>query len=261
MQADRIKARLEGLVESEKIIVKEEVVSTMDEVKSFLPSNGNSEFVGVAVALFQSAGRGRQGRQWVSMKGQGVYLSALFDLKSKEQSKLGLLPLIMGLELKERLLQFTESIKLKWPNDLVIETENGLRKLGGLLLEASHNSESTLVTIGVGINLKKIGLKESISLEELGIQEALPEEIAFIILESALAAVKNLTSLRVSEFVERYNSSMVFFNQKISLLEAENGSIVGINKGIDTDGSLLVENSNGISKLYSGDVHQGTSSI
>jgi len=260
MVLEEIQNALALLVEASRVRVLEEVDSTMDEVKRFIadrPDKASSAFQGVVVALSQSAGRGRQGRSWVSDPGTGVYFSAAFQLGLDQQSRVGLLPLLTGIEIRQRLLKYSPELKLKWPNDLIVETKEGLKKLGGLLLEAAHEVDCVRVTIGVGVNFKKINHPGAISLEELGGIELRLSQLSSIILESTILAVEGLESILIDEFTERYNSSMLFLNQEVSFVDGSQTALKGINRGVNFDGSLLLETSSGTVNLYSGEVHQG----
>lgn len=95
------------------------------------------------VAWEQSAGKGRRGHRWLSPPGAGVYATLLLSLPlSTEPSTL---PLLTGTALCEVLAPSIRSpLKLKWPNDLMIEG----KKLGGILIEA----RSQMAIIGFGIN-------------------------------------------------------------------------------------------------------------
>jgi BirA family biotin operon repressor/biotin-[acetyl-CoA-carboxylase] ligase len=102
----------------------------------------------------QRAGRGRGDHAWLSLAGQGLYVSALLrpDLAP---AYLPLMPLAAGLAAAEAIRSVTGlAIDLRWPNDLLL----GPRKTGGILVEAQTQSgrESKAVAyavIGIGINV------------------------------------------------------------------------------------------------------------
>jgi BirA family biotin operon repressor/biotin-[acetyl-CoA-carboxylase] ligase len=100
----------------------------------------------------QLAGRGRGGHQWISVAGDGLYVSVLL----RPQFPLPLLPLAAGLA-AARAIQSAASlaVDLRWPNDLLI----GPRKAGGILVEATTYSKSLPhavlphAVLGIGINV------------------------------------------------------------------------------------------------------------
>jgi BirA family transcriptional regulator, biotin operon repressor / biotin---[acetyl-CoA-carboxylase] ligase len=87
------------------------------------------------LAYEQTGGRGRQGRVWSSPAGKGVYATRLLAVDDVEV--LQSLPLLVGVGLCRGIsLHLPGSCFLKWPNDLVVETGTGRRKIGGILIEA-----------------------------------------------------------------------------------------------------------------------------
>jgi BirA family biotin operon repressor/biotin-[acetyl-CoA-carboxylase] ligase len=97
------------------------------------------------VALEQTAGRGRQGRHWVSRRGLGIYATLLLAVR---ESALQTLPLLVGIGLARALRRLGCPARLKWPNDIQVEG----RKLGGVLIESIANRWAAAAVIGFGIN-------------------------------------------------------------------------------------------------------------
>jgi len=104
----------------------------------------------VRAAEYQSGGRGRRGRGWISPPGCGVYFSFGFEFECGLQ-RLGALSLVAGVVVAEGVSDEGIPVELKWPNDLVV----GGDKLGGLLVEIRGASEGPCeVVAGVGINVR-----------------------------------------------------------------------------------------------------------
>ena len=97
------------------------------------------------VALEQQAGKGRQGRKWVSAKGN-FYGSTLVQLRPGDPAP-QTLSLAAGLALIEAIdgAMAAQPLMLKWPNDLMLAG----KKLGGILLERSGDR----IAVGIGVNL------------------------------------------------------------------------------------------------------------
>ena len=101
----------------------------------------------VFLAQQQTAGRGRQGRSWISDDELGIYATIVRPVE--EGSHLQTLPLLVGVGLAKALRRFDFPVGLKWPNDLEIRG----RKLGGILIETMSRGESDIgAIIGFGIN-------------------------------------------------------------------------------------------------------------
>ena len=126
------------------------VVSTQDTVFARARESAREGFV--VHADIQEAGRGRHGREWVSKPGN-LFLSLLLR-PSCELQMVGQLSLLTGLALFEAMAKFcgSESLSLKWPNDVLL----GNDKCAGILLETDVTSDGgalDFVVIGVGVNI------------------------------------------------------------------------------------------------------------
>jgi BirA family biotin operon repressor/biotin-[acetyl-CoA-carboxylase] ligase len=101
----------------------------------------------VAIAHQQTHGKGQWSRQWLSPPG-GLYLSAGLSLDLSVQMK-AMLTLSTAWGIAEILARTGIPIRLKWPNDLVV---NG-KKLGGILIETRLRGDRiSRMVIGVGMN-------------------------------------------------------------------------------------------------------------
>ena len=97
------------------------------------------------IALTQEAGKGRQGRAWVSAAGQ--FLREHLRPAGRRRPAAHSLSLAAGLALAEAIDGAVpgQSLMLKWPNDLMLLG----KKLAGILLERSGDR----VVVGFGVNL------------------------------------------------------------------------------------------------------------
>ena len=98
----------------------------------------------------QTGGRGRQGRVWISPPGNLYASLALIDPCAMASSpQLGFLTAFAVHDALNRLHPFGDRLKLKWPNDLLLDGA----KLSGQLLEGSTQAGRFCVVIGIGVNL------------------------------------------------------------------------------------------------------------
>ncbi|MGB3739910.1 MAG: biotin--[acetyl-CoA-carboxylase] ligase, partial [Pontixanthobacter sp.] len=99
------------------------------------------------VADRQSAGRGRQGREWTD--GGGNFMGSTIVLPSSGDPAIRTLSLVTGIAVHETCVSFAPNARftLKWPNDLMVEGA----KIAGVLLEGFDDA----VVVGVGVNLAK----------------------------------------------------------------------------------------------------------
>lgn len=139
------------------------VGSTNDVVRRWL-ADGEPD-VCVVVADRQSAGRGRAGRAWIAPDGAALLLSLGFRpdwLAADRTWRLAALAALAMADAAEEVAGLRDrSVRLKWPNDLVVEDggpadpRTGLpRKLAGLLGETEGlGTAAPRVAIGLGINV------------------------------------------------------------------------------------------------------------
>lgn len=132
-----------------------ELPSTNDRARA-LAREGALPFTAV-VAGSQTAGRGRGGKEWISLPDSGLWMSILLSHGSSDGP--GVLPLVVGVAAARALEEVTANhsplrtawvrVSVKWPNDLMISTG----KVGGILCESSGARGPSRVVAGVGINL------------------------------------------------------------------------------------------------------------
>src|SRR6478752_3725568 len=133
-----------------------EVGSTNDVVRAWL-ADGTPE-VCLAIADSQSAGRGRDGRSWVAPPGAALLLSLGFRPGWLPPDRVWRLAAAASLAMADAAEAVAGlpagTVRLKWPNDLVVEAGDGtLRKLAGVLGETDGlGSDDPRVVVGIGIN-------------------------------------------------------------------------------------------------------------
>jgi BirA family biotin operon repressor/biotin-[acetyl-CoA-carboxylase] ligase len=142
------------------------VGSTNDVVRGWLAA-GTPE-VCLAVADEQSAGRGRDGRSWTAPAGAALLLSLGFRPGWLDPDRVWRLAATVSLAMADAAEEVAGlpdgAIRLKWPNDLVIETAgfsvpvaperpDGVRKVAGVLGETDGlGMDDPRAVIGIGVN-------------------------------------------------------------------------------------------------------------
>ncbi len=131
-----------------EIIWLDSVGSTNAEAMKLL-AGGRTSPVWVT-AREQTAGRGRQDRQWTSPPGN-LYASLLLPLPGVALGQLSCLSLVAGLAVADSFVAsgINVPVTLKWPNDVLIDG----RKAAGILIETAGQPESLSAIIGCGVNL------------------------------------------------------------------------------------------------------------
>ena len=102
-------------------------------------------------AEWQSSGRGRRGRSWVSRLGGSLTYSLLWRFE-RGAGHLGGLSLAVGEAVARALGESgIDRVQVKWPNDVVVD----FRKLAGVLVETSGEMQGpSVAVIGVGVNYR-----------------------------------------------------------------------------------------------------------
>lgn len=236
------------------------------------------------VAETQTAGRGRLGKSWASQQTSptGETSGSLtFSLSvPMPLENMGGLSLVIGCALADALDEATQTLQLKWPNDIWYASNNPQhneaypwRKLAGILIESASHHNQRYAVIGIGINISPLlPLPESIttapaSLQTAGISpgslrqwhtEQHPDTLfpwsAPNVLEriapKICRAVYNFTQDGLSPWVKAFQRRDLLEG---SLLYTSNGQI-GTGAGIDSAGNLLIKTSEGMKVIYSGEV-------
>jgi BirA family transcriptional regulator, biotin operon repressor / biotin---[acetyl-CoA-carboxylase] ligase len=103
------------------------------------------------IAAFQTAGRGRRARPWVSPRGN--FHATLVMHPTEGPEVVALRSFVAALALREALVALTGlpgSFTLKWPNDVLL---NGGKVAGILLESAALGTAAATLCIGIGVNL------------------------------------------------------------------------------------------------------------
>jgi BirA family transcriptional regulator, biotin operon repressor / biotin---[acetyl-CoA-carboxylase] ligase len=132
------------------------VGSTNDVIRTWL-AEGTPE-VCLAVADEQSGGRGREGRTWTAPAGTGLLLSLGFRPSWLAPERAWRLAATASLAMAEAAEAagglVNGTIRLKWPNDLVIDAADRWLKLGGVLGETDGlGTADPRVVVGMGVNV------------------------------------------------------------------------------------------------------------
>lgn len=204
----------------------------------------------VVLAEAQTAGRGRHGSAWFSPEAANIYVSVLFHPRIAPR-ELPMFAPIASLALAEAVWLEGAPARIKWPNDVVV----GDRKLGGVLVQAPVISgRLAYVILGIGVNLN-----------------VQPAELATGLGPAAEAAVslhdvlgrqvdRNAFAASLLNRLEKWHQAFLARGPEVvhaawqardvlrgHRLEARTAGEVceGWGRGIDTDGSLIIEADDG----------------
>ena len=223
-----------------EIFISEKTASTNDDAKIYLPNQSSQ--LSIHLTEQQEAGKGRNGKKWVSPKGKNIYLS--LGWKSPLQySELDGLSLSVGCIVANVLNSPSNNqINIKWPNDLLINQ----KKMSGILIETVDIEGRVGIVIGVGINVhmsKEDGkdIDQSwVSLDE--ISEKINDRNELI--SNLLSELFVLTKVFPIEGFKAYKSNfdkLDLLNGKVCKVISNNSEKVVEVLGVNDQGELLVK--------------------
>ncbi len=142
-----IQNHLTASILGQKIICLDIVDSTNSEAKRQATEATEGTII---LSEEQTSGKGRQGRDWISPRGKGIWLSLILKPniqahKVPQITQIAAAALYLALEQKG-----ISKVEIKWPNDILIDG----RKLSGILTEMqSRGSIVDHVVLGIGLNV------------------------------------------------------------------------------------------------------------
>lgn len=252
LDVTRIRDVLGDVAERADIRVLWEVDSTNRALlEATAPEVGNFD---VLLAENQTGGRGRRGRAWRSALGGSLCLSIATRFEPLPRD-LPALTLAVGACVREALQAHgAERLALKWPNDLVVVTDDALIKLGGILVELRAEAGGPAhVVVGIGLNLRldaatrgAIAETGTIAgdLETLGVDVARRNALAGAVVRSCISGLLKFGREGFAPFLVAWRDADALRDRRISVLDP-NGERTGIARGIDAQGALQLDMPNG----------------
>lgn len=225
--------------ESCRVYCFREVSSTMEQAKEILAGDFQAEAGQsvLALALRQSAGRGRMGRSWDSPKGAFTGTFA-FPMVHTLEHYLGL-SLAIGVIVSNALARLGVKAFLKWPND-ICNAEG--RKFAGILIETHSNSMGSYLLVGIGINISEPSLNYpesgSLSMESNCTLDVI--SVAQEVVRESSIGLQRFEETGFEGFRKEWLSSALYLNREISV-ETEERRVVGRFIGLGAQGQLRIE--------------------
>jgi BirA family biotin operon repressor/biotin-[acetyl-CoA-carboxylase] ligase len=252
---------------SETCVAVLEIHGQIDSTNRYLIDRAEQNAASGAICLaeYQTAGKGRRGRQWISPFGSNIYLSTLWRFEQGYSQTIGL-SLAIGVAVIRALNQYiseldpdsTISFSLKWPNDIYFQG----KKLGGILIEVSGESDGPCVAvIGLGLNLflaDKVadGINQAwIDLSKITGKPILARnQLVAYLINHLLAVLNEFGSVGIKAYLDDWRRYDCLKDQSASLFIGEQ-PYTGIVRGIDDQGLLLLEQVDGkIQAFASGEI-------
>jgi BirA family biotin operon repressor/biotin-[acetyl-CoA-carboxylase] ligase len=213
----------------------------------------------VVVADTQGGGRGRLGRSWHSPAGQNLYLSVLLR-PARPPLQIPPLTLLAGAVVAETVASLGLRPRLKWPNDVLLETDSGARKVAGILTEMATDGDRVVqVVLGIGINVNTTAFPADLSSTATSLAQALGRAV-----DRAAVLVALLARLETAyqQFQAQGPAAAVALWEPHAALGTRyrvktggTDEIVGVTLGLDGDGALRLRDDQGrVHRVVSGEV-------
>lgn len=232
-------------------------LETVDSTNAFLKTYQSEHAVTICCAETQTAGRGRQGRHWISPPGENISFSIRLSV-NQPLHHLGCLSLVIGLACLTAMQGLIPalSLKMKWPNDLMGKG----KKLGGILTEILETSATqTTLIIGIGINVNQTPVLDDLrpitSLYDLTQHPHDRNQFIAALIHALLHYLSRFEQHGWSVFHTQWETVDYLAGQSLSLYQS--GKLLrGVACGINENGQLILKEPTGKTHaLSSGEVH------
>jgi BirA family biotin operon repressor/biotin-[acetyl-CoA-carboxylase] ligase len=222
---------------------EETVSSTFDLAHSF--AGQDAPHGTVATTDFQEAGRGRLNRPWVTERGKSLIFTIILRYAGASYIPKALTlrtGLAVSLAVEDLAPALTGSVRVKWPNDVMINA----RKAAGILTETDGKN----VYIGVGVNVAQKEFPEQYRLKAGSIIHSCPalaENARFTLLEKILLRlyqeIENQPPSMTEAWQERLLDRLYKKGETVTFAEgaADSENLVeGVLSGLGPGGELLI---------------------
>lgn len=210
------------------------------------------------LADYQSSGRGRYGRSFISPKGTGLYLT--YSFKPQFPVSQATQVTTVAAVLTHRVLSQIsgERLGIKWVNDIY----RGPLKICGILTEALGSLESgnfERIIVGIGINC----LHQDFPVELQGKAGSLTDsdnptftrnQIAAQLISVLHEAYDSKKSLEAPQYLDYYRENCFILGRPVNILENGKDPVPATVEDIDSDFRLLVRTADGLRTLSGGEV-------
>jgi BirA family transcriptional regulator, biotin operon repressor / biotin---[acetyl-CoA-carboxylase] ligase len=214
----------------------------------------------IVLAEEQLKGRGRQGKNWHSPPGSGLWFSVLLRPEKISPSGAAPVTLVTGAVIARRLREACGiPVMVKWPNDLLA----GSGKIGGILTELKGGPEEIeYLVIGIGLNINQqendfpAELKDSATSIYLESGKRFDRQELFLSLrEDLIKAYRLFFTDGFDPFHRLWKENSATLGREVSLVR-NTETIQGKALDLTPDGALLVQDREGkVHKIWSGEIN------
>jgi BirA family biotin operon repressor/biotin-[acetyl-CoA-carboxylase] ligase len=209
----------------------------------------------LVTAEFQTEGKGRLGRAWVSNPEENLTFSVVLR-PGKGAESLNLLPLLVAVAVAEAIREVAgREPECKWPNDLLL----GGKKVCGILLEGVLRDERLdFVVVGIGINVNQENFPPEIAESATSLRLACGrvfnrEELLRSVLQRFERLYRAGRDDQFSSVPDLWSSHTQMLGKPLEI-RSHDSMFAGTALRIAPDGGLVIASGTGEQTLYAGDV-------
>lgn len=231
--------------------------TVLDSTNSALLNLSTEErYARVCLAEYQTAGRGRFGRQWMAPFASGLCLSLAWQFQNDvdQLHLISMLPAVALIRVMHKI--GLEKVGVKWPNDVIC----GGKKLAGILIEvAAKISEVQSVVIGIGLNVyNRTGMSAQIQQPWTTIDQQLESvptrnDLAALLITELLRLIQTVEQGGFVGIRNEWQRHEVLKNRLVTVINGKQKQ-TGISRGIAENGSLCVEIDGELKQFLSGEI-------
>ena len=231
-----------------ELSIFEEIGSTND----YLLENSKKNKISICLTESQTKGRGRNSKEWQSPKYENIYMSISFST-NQDLKFFSSFSLVTALSVQKALTKHKFDTKIKWPNDIYINS----KKVGGILIETLSKDKNNIVVVGIGLN---VFMKSNLKIDREWTSLILENESMSIDRNKIISDIANELLIDKKTFEEKgfgafrknFNELNILKNKKVSLSNSQYDDVVALD--VNEDGSLNVKTKSEIKKIFSGEV-------
>ena len=231
-----------------ELSIFEEIGSTND----YLLENSKKNKISICLTESQTKGRGRNSKEWQSPKYENIYMSISFST-NQDLKFFSSFSLVTALSVQKALTKHKFDTKIKWPNDIYINS----KKVGGILIETLSKDKNNIVVVGIGLN---VFMKSNLKIDREWTSLILENESMSIDRNKIISDIANELLVDKKTFEEKgfgafrknFNELNILKNKKVSLSNSQYDDVVALD--VNEDGSLNLKTKGEISKIFSGEV-------
>lgn len=209
------------------------------------------------IARRQTAGRGRQGRTWISPPDAGLYLSIVLRPRI-DPKRLPLLTLAAAIAVYDTLTTLGVKPDIKWPNDVLVND----RKISGILTETAETEQGLAIIVGIGINLSVESGPPELSASATSIESELGRSVPLSEIEQSLLEQFDKWYGTICEsgpwnIIVEWTARSSYAHGKRIRAATSNATITGVTDGLEPDGALrILSTDGGLSVVHAGDIER-----